>query len=61
MPAPLPRPASSAQAKSVPVGEPCTGSATRAVQSSEPVWATTATDQADVRRDSRPPMKSERP
>ena len=58
---PAPTPASSAQAKSAGCGVPGTNSASAAVTTVEDVWPTTATAQADVRRDSRPPTKSERP
>ncbi len=58
---PPPTPASTAQRKSAPVGLPATNSAMMPVQTADELWPTTATCQADVRRESTPPTKSDSP
>ena len=61
VPVPLPTPANAPHARSPIVGEPPTGTATMPTPIAAAVWATTATDQALARRDTKPPTKSERP
>ena len=60
-PMPEPTPPSTAQARSAPVGSPPRSSAATVATTAEDSWTTTATDQAEPRRLTRPPMKSDEP
>ena len=61
VPAPLPTPPRTAQARSVPVGSPPTTSATTRTAPAPATCATSATDHAGARCEVTPPTKSDRP